>query len=79
MNTKTQEVLKALRDNAESDCFYQPENEHWMCVYLDNAKADLKMSAHEFAGYLSALTERGLYQAYDDGENNGFFGNVRMN
>jgi len=37
----------------------------WGTVYLDNARPD-EMSAHEFAGYLSALTNADLYHSLND-------------
>ena len=45
----------------------------WGTVYLDNARPD-EMSAHEFAGYLSALERAGYYQP----EGDDFFGYVKL-
>jgi len=58
------EVLNALRANKEAT--ETREGELWGVVYLDNAKARLKMSGAQFAGYLSALTAKGLYVSFDD-------------
>ena len=64
-NKKTQVEL-ALRFSRENN------NE----VYLPNVydKVEQYMSAHEFAGYLSALTKEGKYKAFDRD-----FGEVMIN
>lgn len=66
------ETLKALRANKEN--LETRNGETWGIVYLDNAKADLKISGAQFAGYLSALKAKGLYVSFDDG----IFGSVKM-
>jgi len=56
-------VLASLRANVEGRM--TRNGQEWGQVYLDNAKPD-GMNRHQFAGYLSALTERGLYKAQGD-------------
>lgn len=53
-------ILKLLRQNAEDET--QPG---WRLVYLDNARPS-DVSPHAFAGFLSALEARGLYEVYDN-------------
>lgn len=69
ISKKALEVLKALRKSGEG-C----ECNGFETVYLDNAKNKLEMSAHEFAGYLSALSKENFFKSCDDG----FFGEVKM-
>lgn len=59
-------ILAALRDMAESD-YGTDERGSWGGVYLDNVRLGTHagMSAHQFAGFLSALKERGQYRVVD--------------
>jgi hypothetical protein len=47
-------------------------------VYLPNAYDAVKgaMNKHQFAGYLSALTKEGKYSPWNDGEDEGYWGQV---
>jgi hypothetical protein len=67
LNAKEYAVLKSLRDNHES------VHGDWGSVYLDNAGGGF--SSRAYAGYLSALTEKGLYKSQEDGA----FGDVDLN
>lgn len=60
LSPKTTEVLAALRSNVEG-C----DDNGFRDVYLDNARP-AGMSAHAFAGHLSALEKAGLYRPYGD-------------
>lgn len=67
LNAKEYAVLKSLRDNHEN------ARNGWGSIYLDNAGGGFSKRA--FAGYLSALTEKGLYKSQEDGA----FGDVDLN
>jgi hypothetical protein len=64
MTPKTHTVLTNLRSSAES---IETRNDHsrWGSVYLDNA-IPAGMSRRAFAGHLSALQTKGLYQPQGD-------------
>jgi hypothetical protein len=61
-------VLLALVQSVESN----------RMVYLPNAYDAVKgaMNKHQFAGYLSALTKEGKYSPWNDGEDEGYWGQV---
>ncbi len=77
MNTDTQQVLQALRDNAEglSEVKINDEWVEFASVYLDNVSVD-GLSAHQIAGHYSALEKEGFYIADDDSD--GVFGFVKL-
>ena len=50
----------------------------WGIVYLDNALFSLKITPRQFAGFLSALEKKDRYQRFDDGENEGIYGMVKL-
>lgn len=56
-----EKVLHALRSNKEAVEIIG--GAEWGIVYLDNAQL-ATVSAHQFAGYLSALKKEGLYLPY---------------
>ncbi len=66
-------ILANLRSNYESSSAHADGSE-WGSVYLDNAKPN-EMSAHVFAGHLSALKESGVYRQTGS---NGAFGDVLL-
>jgi hypothetical protein len=68
MTDKTREVLKMLREHAESD-----DGDGWWTVYLDNARPS-GMAPRSFAGHLSALESVGLYRPIDSYA----FGQIKM-
>lgn len=71
LSTASLEILAALRKEVES------VRGDFGAVYLDNARpAD--MTAHQFAGHLSALEAAGLYRPYTDREFRGIFGDVKL-
>jgi hypothetical protein len=47
-------------------------------IYLPNAFSEVSdvINAKQWAGYLGALAKEGKYVAYDDGENNGYWGQI---
>jgi len=57
---KSDEVLAALRDNAEGG-----NDNGWSDVYLDNASAGLGMTPMQFRSCLSVLAQRGVYRVVD--------------
>jgi hypothetical protein len=59
LSTKTAEILASLRRHWESGS-EKPDGRVFDEVYLDNARPP-GMSAHKFAGHLSALEAAGLY------------------
>jgi hypothetical protein len=61
-------VLLALVQSVESNHM----------VYLPNAYDMIKhvMNKHQFAGYLSALSNEGKYTPWNDGEDNSYWGQV---
>ena len=73
LSPKALEILKALSAHTEGDVREDVSGNKWQYVYLDNARPD-GMSAHSFAGYLSALEAAGLYISYGDD----CFGQVRI-
>lgn len=60
METISQQVLKALRANVESDW-----GNGWGSVYLDSAKADLDIDTKSFRACLATLSKQGLYKVAD--------------
>ena len=56
-------ILVSMRACVERE--FTIDDIKWGLVYLDNARPD-EMSAHEFAGYLSALERAGYYQPEGD-------------
>lgn len=58
-----EKVLFSLRANTESTKIIN--GEMWGTVYLDNAHL-ATISANQFAGFLSALKQAGLYQPTND-------------
>lgn len=60
------QVLAALRNEAEGET-----RSGWMQVYLPNAKPN-DMTAAQFAGVLSNLKQKGLYESQGDN----YFGEV---
>lgn len=77
MNTVTESVLRTLRNNSEDAELIL--DKVYRLVYLDNASSDAVkggISAHQFAGHLSALEKTKHYIKDDDPENNGAFGYV---
>jgi len=56
-------ILVSMRACVERE--FTIDDIKWGLVYLDNARPD-EMSAHEFAGYLSALTNADLYCSLSD-------------
>lgn len=65
-------VLNALRKSQEG-ITVKADKTVWGMVYLDNARPN-GMTAHSFAGYLSALDRAGLYKTASDND----FGSVLM-
>ncbi len=53
-------ILKILREHAEDET-----KPGWRLVYLDNARPN-DVSPHAFAGFLSALQARAVYEPYDN-------------
>jgi len=68
------QVKTALLNNVENE--QTQDDGVWGSVYLDNARFDLKISKHSFAGYLSALEGRGEYRQSPDDD--GYFGRVKV-
>ena len=56
-------ILASLRENVEGTEHRGPCDD-WGIVYLDNARIK-GVSAHAFAGFLSALTAAGYYEPVD--------------
>jgi hypothetical protein len=65
-------ILTALRKAAENYSI-DMDGVRWGMVYLDNARPN-GMSRHQFAGHLSALTDKDLYAPTSDR----CFGEVKM-
>ena len=58
------QILSNLRANVEGHSkFYQ--GKVWTSVYLPNAKPK-EITAHQFAGVLSSLEQKGLYESSGD-------------
>lgn len=72
LSTAAADLLTRLRANVESEELRHADDSRWGTVYLDNACTGT-MTAHQFAGYLSALEAAGLYEKMD-----GFFGLVKL-
>ena len=70
--TTADTVLAALRANAEGCSTVDASGVEWKDVYLDNCRANT--TPHQFAGFLSALKERGFYKTQGDND----FGSVRV-
>jgi hypothetical protein len=67
-------ILIDLHDKAESEHEdYEVAGKIWESVYLGNCK---NYGTKSWTGVLSSLTKKGLYRGYDDGENNGIWGEV---
>lgn len=69
LTTLELEVLLALRAHGESEILIK--DKVWTSVYLDNAKPE-NITSHQFAGVLSSLEKKGLYESAHDG----YFGYV---
>lgn len=67
LSQQAESLYNRLKSYAESEV-----RDGWFSVYLDNAKPD-DMSGSQFAGYLSALQQAGLYKQID-----GCFGMVKV-
>lgn len=70
ISNKATAVLEALRSHYESTTVRH--DGEWGTVYLDNASVE-GVSRHAFAGYLSDLTQKGLYLPIDK-----YFGEVKL-
>lgn len=68
-------ILASLRHEYESTETFK--GEEWGTVYLDNVRP-AGITAHQFAGFLSALEAKGLYRPYTCSEYRGIFGRVLM-
>ncbi len=66
-------LLAELRSSAEGCFETDAEGREWHMVYLDNVDRG-RATPHQFAGYLSALTDAGLYKSDHDDD----FGCVRL-
>lgn len=65
LSNEARRILEALRANVESTS-QKDDGSVWGMVYLDNAQPS-NVSAHSFAGYLSALESAGFYRSMNDG------------
>jgi len=66
-------IVAELKANVESALTHLGEN--WGCVYLSNCKSS---STKGWNGTLASLAKKGLYKIYNDGENFGCFGLVKI-
>lgn len=75
LTPETRKVYDALVANTEGGQWVRNDGSVTNTVYLFNAQCDLDMSAHQFAGHLSALKKADLYWPEDI---DGVFGDVRI-
>jgi len=71
------QALKCLRANAEGAVVQTLDGWKWQDCYLDNAKPG-DWSSQKWAGVLSQLQQCGVYKPYDDGDNDGIWGTVKL-
>lgn len=60
-----EQLLAALRNNAEDGHTIDKDGNRWQSVYLDNATRDLNLTGRKIGGLLAALSRAGLYRPID--------------
>ncbi len=65
MTISAEQLLAALRNNAEDGHTIDKNGNRWQSVYLDNATGDLGLSGRRIGGLLAALSRAGLYRPID--------------